>query len=53
MIISDSYLRQKPDFLRLAVLLFLCPLAAAAHDIPNDVTVQSYFKPSGNKLSNT
>lgn len=50
MIISDSYLRQKPLVLRLVVLLLLCALAAAAHDIPNDVTLQSYFKPSGNKL---
>jgi len=34
----------------LAALLFLMPLSAAAHDIPNDVTIQTFFKPSGDKL---
>ena len=26
------------------------PCAASAHDVPNDVRIQSYFKPSGRTL---
>src|SRR5579872_6362458 len=31
-------------------LLAVLPRGAAAHDIPNDVTVQMFLRPSGNKL---
>jgi hypothetical protein len=31
-------------------LLAALPQGAAAHDIPNDVTVQMFLKPSGDKL---
>lgn len=34
----------------LAVLLFTLPPAAAAHDIPNDVAVQAFLKPAGDRL---
>jgi hypothetical protein len=34
---------------RLAALLLL-PLTAVAHDIPNDITVQAFFKPEGQRL---
>src|SRR6266436_338599 len=34
----------------LAVLFLFWPCAAAAHDIPNDVTVQAFVKPQGNRL---
>jgi len=36
----------------IAILSFLAalPQGAAAHDIPNDVTVQMFLRPSGNKL---
>ena len=33
-----------------AVLILLLPPVAAAHDIPNDVTVQAFVKPSGERL---
>lgn len=37
--------------LRLAALLLLClPVTAAGHDIPNDVRVQAFVKPAGQKL---
>ena len=32
------------------VLLFAMGCAACAHDIPNDVTLQAYLKPSGGTL---
>jgi hypothetical protein len=37
---------------RIAILGLLCalPPGVAAHDIPNDVTVQMFLRPSGNKL---
>ncbi len=31
-------------------VLFLAPRFASAHDIPNDVTVQAFLKPSGDRL---
>src|SRR6266436_6705398 len=34
----------------LAVLFLFWPCAAVAHDIPNDVTVQAFVKPQGNRL---
>ncbi|MEQ1884253.1 MAG: HupE/UreJ family protein [Bryobacteraceae bacterium] len=34
----------------LFVLLALLPLDAAAHDIPNDISVQMYFRPQGQRL---
>ena len=34
----------------LAALLFALPYGAAAHDIPNDVTVQAFVKPAGEHL---
>ncbi len=34
----------------LAVLFLFWPCAAAAHDIPNDVTVQAFVKPQGSRL---
>ena len=33
-----------------AMLLSLLPLGAAAHDIPNDVRVQAFVKPAGQRL---
>ena len=33
-----------------AILLSLLPLGAAAHDIPNDVRVQAFVKPAGQRL---
>ena len=33
-----------------AALILIPPGAALAHDIPNDVTVQAFVKPDGNKL---
>jgi len=36
--------------LRIAIFGLLAALRAAAHDIPNDVTVQMFLKPSGGKL---
>jgi hypothetical protein len=36
--------------LLLAAALFLLPLCAPAHDIPNDVTVQMFVKPDGSHL---
>ncbi len=33
-----------------AIFILLAALPAAAHDIPNDVTVQMFLKPSGDKL---
>jgi hypothetical protein len=33
-----------------AALVFLLPSAAAAHDIPADVTVQAYLKPEGQRM---
>ncbi len=36
--------------LLLAAALFLLPLRAQAHDIPNDVTVQMFVKPEGSHL---
>src|ERR1700681_3187537 len=33
-----------------AMLLSLLPLGAAAHDIPNDVRVQAFVKPGGQRL---
>jgi hypothetical protein len=58
-IIHDSVRRQQlqrtfgTGSFRTALLLlfpFLFAPLAAAHDIPNDVTVQAYFRPSGDKL---
>ena len=34
----------------LAALVFAVPRAAAAHDIPSDVTVQAFVKPAGQQL---
>lgn len=34
----------------LAVLFLFLPCGAAAHDIPNDVTVQAFVKPQGQRL---
>ena len=34
----------------LAAIVFLLPLCARAHDIPNDVTVQMFVKPEGQHL---
>ena len=34
----------------LATLFFLLPSGAAAHDIPNDVTVQAFVRPQGQRL---
>src|SRR6202790_2925666 len=34
----------------IAALVFLLPHALMAHDIPNDVTVQAFVKPEGQKL---
>jgi hypothetical protein len=34
----------------LLALALLLPFAAAAHDIPNDVTIQAFFKPEGQHL---
>jgi hypothetical protein len=34
----------------LAIVLLWAPFGAAAHDIPNDVTVHTYVKPSGDRL---
>src|SRR5439155_20025331 len=34
----------------LAALFLLSPTSAAAHDIPNDVVVQAFVKPQGNRL---
>ena len=34
----------------LAVLLLALPQFAAAHDIPNDVTLQVFLKPEGTRL---
>jgi hypothetical protein len=34
----------------IAALVFLLPRALMAHDIPNDVTVQAFVKPEGQKL---
>lgn len=34
----------------LAALFFSLPYRAAAHDIPNDVTVQAFVKPQGDRL---
>src|ERR1019366_2567771 len=34
----------------LAALLLALPWGAAAHDIPNDVTVQAFVKPAGEQL---
>lgn len=34
----------------LAAIVFLLPLCARAHDIPNDVTVQMFVKPEGQRL---
>ncbi|HWE50808.1 MAG TPA: HupE/UreJ family protein [Bryobacteraceae bacterium] len=42
--------RHRLNIFALASLLILLPLAASAHDIPNDVTVQAYFRPAGDKL---
>jgi HupE/UreJ protein len=36
--------------LAIAPLFFALPQAAFAHDIPNDVTVQAFLKPSGDRL---
>lgn len=33
-----------------AILVLLLPMAAAAHDIPSDVTVQAFVKPDGHRL---
>src|SRR3954447_16402035 len=33
-----------------AVLLLCCQAVPAAHDIPNDVTVQTFLKPEGQRL---
>ncbi len=35
---------------RCLALLIVLPWCVAAHDIPNDVTVQMFLRPSGNKL---
>ena len=35
----------------LAALFLALPLGALAHDIPNDVTVQAFLKPSGERLN--
>jgi len=36
---------------RLAPLIFaLLPFSTAAHEIPNDVTIQAFFKPAGERL---
>ena len=35
----------------LAALFLTLPLGALAHDIPNDVTVQAFLKPSGERLN--
>jgi len=37
-------------FLTLAALILLWPAYPAAHDIPNDVTVQAFVKPEGHTL---
>lgn len=37
-------------FTRPCLLALACTLVVAAHDIPNDVTVQAFLKPSGDKL---
>ena len=36
---------------RFTIALFLGALAAAAHDIPNDVTAQLFVKPEGHRLN--
>ncbi len=33
-----------------AALLLLLPARTAAHDIPNDITIQTFLKPEGNRL---
>src|ERR1700676_3653064 len=33
-----------------AALLLLLPARTAAHDIPNDITIQAFLKPEGNRL---
>ncbi len=35
----------------LALLFFASPFRAAAHDVPNDITVQAFVKPSGGRLN--
>src|SRR5262245_27433830 len=37
--------------LAIAVVAAIFPAAALAHDIPNDATVQAFFKPSGQQLN--
>src|SRR5450631_2631573 len=34
----------------LLIALFLAPYGAVAHDIPNDVTIQAFVKPQGDRL---
>jgi hypothetical protein len=50
-IIHDSPNRKKlkPGWLLVALFLF-SSIPAMPHDIPNDVTIQMYFKPAGSKL---
>jgi hypothetical protein len=48
--IRDNQYRRKPAA-RAVALLCVLPFAAAAHDIPNDVTVQLYVKPEGSRLN--
>jgi hypothetical protein len=40
----------RPIVISLAALVFLLPCCVAAHDIPNDVTVQVFVKPEGGQL---
>src|ERR1700676_839233 len=35
----------------LLIALFLAPYRAWAHDIPNDVTIQAFIKPAGDRLN--
>ncbi len=42
--------RARTNTVMLAAMLCALPRGAAAHDIPNDVTVQAFVKPEGERL---